>query len=501
MIRILIYLFIALNLFSCNCNEDDNEKDLDREALINKEKIEENENENKDKLFKAIEAYAIKKYNITYSWDTLNYNYSNDYYKVLKSKFQLFSQYTVTDYYLKDKKEYLSIIINQNNNKYFDLEVSKEQAKKVFDKSFDVIFVVSIEELKKIKIKQNYENQGDDDVYFYLDESDDFIGKGKIIDVIPISQTSLPENEESRILIPKGKLVLKIQNDVPVSCIQISPDKKIVAISDKKTEADIFNEVENKRFNIKILESNSKYEKFVLKGHSDEITSINFSPDSKRLLSTDTKGNIIIWDLINGRKVKQIETNEWVGKARFINEGKEIIASQDFAKVALVYNLEGELLQKLKINNEIRDFEINFNTKEILFICHKEIQKWSLTSMKKIKNISIININCIKFSPDYKRIAMGDYDGNIFIMTENLDVVFKLEGHFNTILSLSFSFDGELLASGSSDQTARIWNLEEQKEIIQLTNIHKGRVSAIEFISGLNLFMTGGEREEILIWE
>ena len=69
------------------------------------------------------------------------------------------------------------------------------------------------------------------------------------------------------------------------------------------------------------------------------------------------------------------------------------------------------------------------------------------------------------------------------------------------MLSIRFSFDDKKIASSSSDQTARIWDLQKEREILQLTNEHKGNVEAIEFISSNDEFMTGGENRELKIWK
>jgi WD40 repeat protein len=79
--------------------------------------------------------------------------------------------------------------------------------------------------------------------------------------------------------------------------------------------------------------------------------------------------------------------------------------------------------------------------------------------------------------------------------------VSRLKGHFKPVLSIRFSFDDKKIASSSSDQTARIWDLQKEREILQLTNEHKGNVEAIEFISSNDEFMTGGENRELKIWK
>lgn len=298
----------------------------------------------------------------------------------------------------------------------------------------------------------------------------------------------------------KGKLLSKLYTELPVSCIQLSPDKNIIAIADDTEDPLGFQELQE-TYKINILSSGSYSKKFELLGHKESIESINFSADSKRLVSTDKNGTIIIWELTNGKQLANIETGKWVHNAKFSNSGNEIIAIQGFEEVAFIYNIKGELIARLEVGKYINDFILNNKTNEIFFGCHDEIQVWSLISREKLRSIQFSGLMCMRFNHDYSKFAIGMSSGDVILMTTDLNEVIRLKGHFKPVLSISFSFDNSKLASASSDQTARVWNLKNQSEIIQLINEHKGSVKAIEFITEKNGFMTGGKNKEIKIWK
>ena len=68
-------------------------------------------------------------------------------------------------------------------------------------------------------------------------------------------------------------------------------------------------------------------------------------------------------------------------------------------------------------------------------------------------------INSVAFSPDDKLIASGSWDDTIKIWnTATTALQLILEGHSHGVSSVNFSFNGELLASGSYDKIIKLWD-------------------------------------------
>ncbi len=71
------------------------------------------------------------------------------------------------------------------------------------------------------------------------------------------------------------------------------------------------------------------------------------------------------------------------------------------------------------------------------------------------------SVNTVAYSPDGSMLATGSYDNTIKIWdTWNGTVVRTLKGHTLEVNAVSFSPDGKSLASGSSDKTVKIWDLK-----------------------------------------
>jgi WD40 repeat protein len=70
----------------------------------------------------------------------------------------------------------------------------------------------------------------------------------------------------------------------------------------------------------------------------------------------------------------------------------------------------------------------------------------------------------VAFSPDGKYLASGSRDNTVKLWSvESQKEVTTLLGHSDYVNSVAFSPDGKYLASGSRDETVKLWSIESQK--------------------------------------
>jgi WD40 repeat protein len=77
-------------------------------------------------------------------------------------------------------------------------------------------------------------------------------------------------------------------------------------------------------------------------------------------------------------------------------------------------------------------------------------------------------------------------------------VVATLEGHEDYVTSVTFSPDSKYLASGSRDETVKLWSVESQTEIVTLLE-HSKCVNSVAF-SPDGKYLASGSYDSVKLW-
>ena len=111
------------------------------------------------------------------------------------------------------------------------------------------------------------------------------------------------------------------------------------------------------------------------------------------------------------------------------------------------------------------------------------------------------NVYSVSFSPDGTLLASGSSDDTIKLWdVATGEEIRTLTGHTNIVYSVSFSPDGNTLASGSWDDTIKLWNVDTGKEIRTLTG-HTDDVYSVSFSPDGTLLASGSSDDTIKLWD
>lgn len=204
-----------------------------------------------------------------------------------------------------------------------------------------------------------------------------------------------------------------------------------------------------------------------IKGHSNFVHAVAFSPDSRILASGSKDNTVKLWDRRTGKELQTLSSGAlseiW---AITISPSGRMLASGHWQdKTVKLWDLEkGQLLHTLKGHlGEVRAVAFSPNGKILASSSHdKTIKLWFADTGKLLHTFSghTNHVTSIAFSSDGKTFASASDDKSIKLWNlDTLKLINTFNGHSAEVLSILFSPDGQTLVSGSADKTIRLWDL------------------------------------------
>ena len=290
------------------------------------------------------------------------------------------------------------------------------------------------------------------------------------------------------------------------SSISLSPDGKTLA-------SDNLGSPELSLWNVTTGEK-----KRTIAGYISRVKSVAFSPDGKTLASWDWQGKIHLWDTNTGEKKQQLFRGSRpissidIGCLSFSPDGKTL-ASGNGEEIDLWDATIGELKKTLTGHDKGVN-SISFSPDGRLLASGSwdgTIRLWNAITGEPQRKLTHQTVSSVSFSPDGKILASGSLDGNIYLwdvtrgeLTQKLENQNLMRGQANIypphIHSVSFSPDGQMLASGGSDNTIRLWDVVTGVQKQTLIG-HASRVYCISFSPDSATLVSGSTDGTIRLWD
>jgi WD40 repeat protein len=111
-------------------------------------------------------------------------------------------------------------------------------------------------------------------------------------------------------------------------------------------------------------------------------------------------------------------------------------------------------------------------------------------------------VTSVAWSADGRQLASGSSDGTVIVWDLETDLpAHTLEGHTGEVTSVTWSADGQRLASGSSDETVIAWDLESEKPVEPRLEGHQSGVSSVAWSEDGQWLASGSADGTVIVWD
>ncbi len=282
-----------------------------------------------------------------------------------------------------------------------------------------------------------------------------------------------------------------------VLCLTFSPDGKLLASGGRD-------------MGVKVWDVAGGRELKTLTGHADRVRAVAFSPDSHRLASASNDKTIKLWDVSKGKELRTFTGHAGAVLAiAFGDKGRTLVSASADQRTVKLWDVEsGRETQTINEADNIDTQEaISFNAngstvassngdKSVLlrdFIRNKVTNTRTLATRAS-------GVYATAFSPDKKWFASGSKDNTVRLWeTATGRELQSMEGNIGFITTLAFSPDSHVLAAGGLSGQVKLWDVATGSELRRLDG-HTESINSVAFNKAGQLASASNDKT-IKLWD
>lgn len=316
---------------------------------------------------------------------------------------------------------------------------------------------------------------------------------------------------------PNGqKLAAIAQNSTDVQVWSVASGKRMLTLSGSKASVRHLSFSPNGDWvaasagsEVRVWDADSGQLQAILR-HANSVNSLTFSPDSRELLTASGTA-AKLWRVGSGQSRKFLRHTTSVNSATFSPDGQSIATACDDGIARLWQRRTGQLRRVLAADTipaqrssrrqasgqgsqPLKQVLFSPNGQFLAVAAASRIQLWNVKTgqlwhqLKHNDELSTHaqpgqgvlrpnpSISSIAFSPDSRQLVMADYEweedhpleaARVWDVQSG-ELVGSLKGHSGAIEAVQFSSNGSLIATASTDGSARLWATEIGSEFPML---------------------------------
>jgi hypothetical protein len=261
--------------------------------------------------------------------------------------------------------------------------------------------------------------------------------------------------------------------------------------------------------------------------HAGRVSDLDFSPDSRTLLTAGRDGTIRYWDIAATRKTRELKAPGAIPYSARINSSNPdrwVIMGDERGYLYAWDNVRGRIITEIKLHegavhaaayqpggggtyfsagadgeikvrlSEGQRYTVKAHDKTLRVAAYshsgrliysagddRKVKVWPADAMKDAKPEAVFEghlkyILAADLTPSETLLATGGGDKVINLWDINQKrLVGRLQGHTSDVEAISFAPNGQFLVSASEDQSVRVWSIETKEELVRLFFRRKGK--------------------------
>lgn len=230
----------------------------------------------------------------------------------------------------------------------------------------------------------------------------------------------------------------------------------------------------------------------ILSEHTSDVFRVVFSPDSRMIASCSIDGMVRLWLVSTGQSIRifHVTSRSTWNQSLTFSHNSTLLACLGEKSVKVWDTDTGscrhEICFERGTNQEITSIAFSHNSSLLAMgLKGGTIKCWSSDTTFDLPELlgNGGEVSCMAFSHDLVTIASGSRSGIVIWHVDTGKAIRKLADYMGICGRLEYSRDSKLIASVSTGESARLWDIEKGTCLKEI-NLQKKRAFAIRFSPG-----------------